>query len=46
MECTEPGCRYPATHDFHGKKLCKDCWERYKDEEERMNMEIRFDRYG
>jgi len=40
-ECEEPGCRYPAAKDFHGKLLCRDCWERYKSEEERMEMELK-----
>ncbi|NQU78447.1 hypothetical protein HQ545_01635 [Candidatus Woesearchaeota archaeon] len=40
-ECTEPGCRYPAVKNFHGKLLCQDCYERYKDQEERANQELR-----
>lgn len=41
MECQEPGCRYPANADFHGKKLCQDCYEKYKAEEERMELEMK-----
>ncbi|MBW2968079.1 hypothetical protein KY362_06350 [Candidatus Woesearchaeota archaeon] len=39
-QCSEPNCRHPATKDFHGKKLCEDCFDRYKAEEEKMNAEL------
>ena len=41
QECSEPGCRHPATKDFHGKKLCQDCWEKYKTAEEKIELELK-----
>jgi hypothetical protein len=40
-ECTEPGCRSPVKKSFKGKMLCQDCYEKYKEAEDRMLMELR-----
>lgn len=44
-ECEEPNCRYPATQDFSGKKLCQDCYEKYKAEQERLELELKSSDY-
>jgi hypothetical protein len=31
MECEEPGCRGKVTRDWGGRKVCEDCFERYRD---------------
>jgi|TARA_B100002003_G_C13958707_1_gene464502 hypothetical protein len=35
-ECEESKCSKPATKDWNGKKLCDDCYDKYRDQEEEM----------
>ncbi|MFH1315933.1 MAG: hypothetical protein ABII01_00265 [Candidatus Woesearchaeota archaeon] len=36
QECQEPKCRYPATRDWHGRKVCDDHYEQYKAKEREL----------
>ena len=39
-ECEESGCRHVATKDWHGKKVCADHYDRYRDEYEKMMLRL------
>ncbi len=31
VECEEPGCRFLATMDWNGRKVCADHYDRFRD---------------
>jgi|GEM_PF-1807671 len=41
MECEEPDCTEKATCNWNGRKLCRDHFEHYKEEKEKMLMDLR-----
>ncbi len=36
IECEEPDCTRRATREYHGRKICEDHYEKYKEEEDKM----------
>ncbi len=40
-ECEEPRCRNPAVHKYHGRKLCRDHFEQYQEQDDRTIAEMR-----
>lgn len=41
-ECEEPGCARPATKSYKGRKVCDDCNDKYREQEEQRAMEMDF----
>jgi hypothetical protein len=39
-ECEEYGCRYPATKEWHGRKVCADHYDMYRDKEDKVLQKI------
>ncbi|MFA6460655.1 MAG: hypothetical protein WCV90_00170 [Candidatus Woesearchaeota archaeon] len=40
MECEETGCTNEATHEWGGKKVCHDHYDKYKDAKEQLLMDL------
>ena len=38
-ECEEPGCVRPWVKDWHGRKVCADHFDKYRDEDEKSHMD-------
>ncbi len=39
-ECEEPGCRYPATKEWEGRKVCNDHHDFYREQYEKIMMRL------
>lgn len=38
-ECQEGGCRHPATREWHGRRVCSDHYDIYKEQHERLTRD-------
>ncbi len=39
-ECQEPHCTREATHEWGGRKVCQDHYETYKEEQDKLLMDL------
>ena len=40
-ECEEPRCRNPSLKSWGGRKVCRDHYEQYNEQQERVLMDMR-----
>jgi hypothetical protein len=39
-ECEEPRCVRPSVRQYKGRNLCQDCYDKYREQEDKQRMDL------